>query len=320
MIKYIYMVLIICTVHVCGHNFPQEVLMRYPHGMPLITQSFAASMQYTKYKWIIERENTYNEVGVSGEWLYQFLQSQWDKYSYKHISNCSHLRIPKIIHQIWIGDGVPEELYDFHKSWQLMHPDWTCYLWTQNNINELPLINRQYIDRAENPAEKSDILRYELLYIYGGVYIDMDCEPLAPLDLLHYAYDFYVGICPLDTGLVQIGSAIIGATPHHPIMKACIDEIPKNYNNPLLKNNITGKTGPILLTKKFIEHAEKTGLKDCAFPATYFYPMGAVENYYAPDIWQSWGAFSVHHWAKTWNKPECRRARFKNIQSWGKLL
>lgn len=301
-------------------DFPVEVQTRYNNAIPLVNVSFDVSMRQKNYAWIIARTNTQDEVGVPGDWLYNFLKRQWEQLGYHALTDCSTLRIPKIIHQIWIGDGVPEELKPFQTLWQLLHPDWEYHLWTQHNITELPLANRQFFDAAQNPAEKADLLRLELLYLFGGVYIDMDFEPLAPIDLLNYCYDFFIGIDPLDCGMVQLGSGIIGAIPKHPIIKACIDGIPENYANPALKNCITRKTGPVHITQQFIIHGCKNGLRDCALPASYLYPMGATEDYYAPEQWVNNGGLCVHHWAKTWNKPEYRRARFRNIKSWGQLL
>ena len=315
--------IIFCTATLFGitpTDFPALVQERYHGNMPLVNISFDTSMRQEKYAWIITRTNTQDEVGVPGEWLYNFFKKQWSSYTYDALTDCNTLRVPKIIHQIWFGDDVPAELKPFQKLWQLLHPDWEYHLWTQDNIDQLPLTNRRFIDAAQNPAEKADLLRLELLYLFGGVYIDMDFEPLAPIDLLNYCYDFYIGIDPLDCGMVQLGSGIIGAIPQHPLIKACLDGIPANYANPALVNCITRKTGPVHITQQFILHAGKHGLRDCALPASYLYPMGATEDYYAPEQWVAHGGLCVHHWAKTWNKPHYRRARFRNVKSWGTLL
>ena len=65
---------------------------------------------------------------------------------------------------------------------------------------------------------KSDIARYEIIYRYGGVYIDTDFECLRPLDFLHYIYDFYTGIQPLDSAYLQLGIGILAAAPAHPYL------------------------------------------------------------------------------------------------------
>ncbi len=48
----------------------------------------------------------------------------------------------------------------------------------------------------ENLGAKSDLLRYELLYQFGGVYIDIDVVLLQPLDILNHTYEFYTGLMP----------------------------------------------------------------------------------------------------------------------------
>lgn len=39
-----------------------------------------------------------------------------------------------------------------------------------------------HIDNLQKYCHKSDLLRYCLLYIYGGVYIDIDMKPIIPFD------------------------------------------------------------------------------------------------------------------------------------------
>lgn len=94
--------------------------------------------------------------------------------------------VPKKIHQIWIGQKpLPEATKEYQKTFAKHHPDWEYRLWTDKDIENLELINKELYDKAPNPGEKSDILRLELLYKFGGVYLDTDCELVQPLDELH---------------------------------------------------------------------------------------------------------------------------------------
>ena len=196
---------------------------------------FNSSMKRTKFEHLVTREKTKQLVGISGIDLMDFFEQQYQSTNFRKMVPSSTLRIPKIIHQIWIGDSVPEELRAFQESWKLFHSDWEYRLWTQDDIPYLDLYNADLIEQAQNPAEKADLLRYELLYRFGGVYIDMDEECLQPFDVLHYMYDFYIGIQPLDTGIVQLGIGVIGSCPGHPMLKACIESIANNYKNEKLK-------------------------------------------------------------------------------------
>ena len=59
------------------------------------------------------------------------------------------------------------------------HPDWEYKLWTDETVKEITLINQELFDKAKNYGEKSDILKWELVYRFGGVYIDTDMEALT---------------------------------------------------------------------------------------------------------------------------------------------
>lgn len=90
------------------------------------------------------------------------------------------LEIPKTIHQIWLGDQSikPQKLID---SWPKLNPSWEHKLWTEDNLpDDLKLKNK--MDLISNYATKSILLRWELLYKYGGVYFDTDTKALLPLD------------------------------------------------------------------------------------------------------------------------------------------
>lgn len=39
-------------------------------------------------------------------------------------------KIPKIIHQIWLGSPLPQKFKKLQASWIKMHPEWTYILWT----------------------------------------------------------------------------------------------------------------------------------------------------------------------------------------------
>lgn len=301
-------------------DFPYHVRRAYPNEVPWHYVDFDESMQSADFSHIIHREKTEQLVGIAGPLLLDFFKKQYDQVNFLRVFPEPAARIPKIIHQIWIGDKVPQELLRFQESWQRYHPDWEYKLWTQHDIPYLNLYNKKLIEEATNPAELSDLLRYEILYQYGGVYIDMDFECLQPLDVLHHAYDFYIGIQPLDTGLVQLGIGIIGAKPGHPLLKKCIESLEENYNNENLKNTLTAKTGPIHVTKIFKKYAEITGMRDVALPAHYFYPLGSTRVTLKKEMWMQQGSFGIHHWAKTWNKPRYRRPEFQSIQGWGTLL
>jgi mannosyltransferase OCH1-like enzyme len=238
----------------------------------------------------------------SFEKLYTVCKNQYNTYHPANTKPSNKLRIPKKLHQIWLGGNgkLPYEYKEFQKSWQKHHPDWEYKLWTEKDLATFPFKNRDLFDASVNYGEKSDIWRYEILEKEGGLYIDTDYECLAPLDVFHYTYDFYTGIQPMDTNMVQLGIGLIGARPGHPLLKLAI----LNLRHTQDTEQIIAKTGPVFFTRIYYNAVATTGMRDVAFPASYFYPKGYEQRTLNATHWIKPESFAVHHWAGSWLKKE----------------
>lgn len=203
------------------------------------------------------------------------------------------------IHQIWLGSEVPEKYKVWRESWQQHHPTWEYRLWTDEDLANFPLYNRDLYEAETNYGARSDIARYEILYQCGGLYVDIDGECLAPFDILHHCYEFYIGIQPLDTNFFQLGIGIIGATKHHPLLKYVIEHLRENAH----VSQIIAKTGPLYFTQVFCNIAHNFS-RCVALPASYFYPRGYNQTYEDRPLWVRPESFAVHHWGGSWLKPE----------------
>ena len=72
--------------------------------------------------------------------------------------------IPKILHQIWIGNKpMPEKYLKYQESWKRFNPDWKFVLWNNENIKELKFFSQRAYDNCINWAEKADYLRIVIL-------------------------------------------------------------------------------------------------------------------------------------------------------------
>lgn len=258
-------------------------------------------------------DTTENIVGIDGYVLYNFFKNMYEKNNFSVVLPGAELKIPKIIHQIWLGSPVPESFKSLQQSWIEHHLDrgWSYKIWTDEDVAQMHLYNQEFYDATDNYGVKSDILRWEIIYKYGGVYVDMDYECLRALDDFHYAYDFYTALQPLDTFFVQLGAALFGSCPGHPILKHCIETIADDWH---LKG-APKKTGPVHFTKSFFACAEQDGTRDIAFPALYFYPLGSQETEANRRGWVQQGAFAVHWWAKSWMPKNYRPVMFKDINN-----
>ncbi len=82
-------------------------------------------------------------------------------------------KIPKILHQTWKNNTVPEMWAESPKSWIKYHPDWIYVLWTDDDIFEfISVRHKKYLQMFKNfeySIQKADAIRYFILYDYGGV-------------------------------------------------------------------------------------------------------------------------------------------------------
>ena len=293
--------------------YPTEILRAYSHIEPWIYVDFDESMKTARYPRAITA--TMSLVGVDGMVLLNFFRNLFEKNNLSRIVPAREVKIPKIIHQIWLGSPVPPVLERYMNTWIKYHVgrEWQYKLWTEEDIAQFRLYNQKFYDASDNYGVKSDIARWEILYSMGGVYVDTDFECFRPLDILHYTYDFYIALQPLDSLFVQLGIGLVGTVPGHPIIKHCIETIKDDWQ----KKGAPKKTGPVHFTRSFYQMADREGYKDIAFPASYFYPLGCQKNTDRIDIeaWEKRGAFGVHWWGKTWMPKPFRPSAFQSIKN-----
>lgn len=275
-------------------------------------QSFEESMSLVKYPQVIPQ--TQHVLGYNGMAFYMLGKKLYDQFNPSVLPPQKEIIIPKIIHQIWIGGSVPPVFEKYMNSWKEKHADrgWQYILWTDETVKSLfPLHNQAFYDQSESMGVKSDLLKWEIIYRFGGVYVDTDFECLRPLDMLHYTYDFYTAYQPLDTFFVQLGAALFAAYPGHPILKHCIETIKDDWH----EKGAPKKSGPVHFSKSFAVTAGNNGSRDIAFPPFYMYPLGSFDREIKRDEWIKQGAYAVHHWAKSWMPVESRRTEFRTFDN-----
>ena len=286
----------------------EQTALAYRGIDPWIFVDFDTSQKTSQYEKAIAV--TRQVVGVQGQLFLDLCRKLFNKYNPSVFADSSSAKIPKKIHQIWLGGQVPECFLAYMESWKRYHPDWEYYLWTDKEAESFAFYNQEYYDSIDNYGVKSDLLKWEIIYRHGGVYIDTDYECLKPLDGLDH-YDFYTALQPLDSQFVQLGAALFAAVPGHPILKQCIETVKDDWHH----NGAPQKTGPVHFTRSFYATAGRRGRADIAFPAGYFYPQGVTDRGLNYEQWLEQGAYAIHHWAKSWMPAKFRKQEFKKIDN-----
>jgi mannosyltransferase OCH1-like enzyme len=246
--------------------------------------------------------------------LFQTLfEKQWNRSS-------RGLRIPKKLHFIWLGSNAfPVSSIANVDSWAKLHPDWEIYLWADwrrippHARMQLRLVHdfsfaklKECYEKTNNLGEKADILRYEILYREGGVYVDHDVKCLKPFATFNETYDFYCGLdLPAQTPLsstVHCTNSLIGTKPGHPILQNCLDMIDAQWLS--LEHAFLGQSKDATIMRiahrtffafdaAVREYVTKGEEHNIVFPTCYF---NAPREEFALYAW--------HQYAGTWFAPE----------------
>ena len=132
--------------------------------------------------------------------------------------------IPKIIHYCWVGNAPkPKSVLYCIESWKKFCPDYEIREWNESNYD---FTKNKYMKQAYEAKKWGfvpDYARLDIIYEYGGIYLDTDVEIIRSFDEL-LDQEAFMGF--EETGektyYVNCGQGF-GAVPHHEIIKKARD-------------------------------------------------------------------------------------------------
>jgi mannosyltransferase OCH1-like enzyme len=201
---------------------------------------------------------------------------------------------------MWIGPKLPP--LKMMKTWKDKHPQYEYIFW---NETELQNQNMSFccLDKINDIREicgKVDIMRWEILYKYGGIFIDADSICIEPIDELITEIERENGeSCGFASyenencrnGLVANGT--MGFSKNHPL---CGDIIEYILNSPTINDEIAQyrawfSVGPSLLTR-FLQTGKYPDI--VIYPSYYFLPCHFTGDTYSGHrkvyACQEWGS------------------------------
>lgn len=95
----------------------------------------------------------------------------------------SNMNVPKVIHYCWFGrNPKPQVIKNCIASWKKYCPGYEIKEWNETNYN----INKNEYTKKAYASKKyaflTDYVRLDLLYTYGGIYMDTDVKLIKPID------------------------------------------------------------------------------------------------------------------------------------------
>jgi len=207
------------------------------------------------------------------------------------------VRIPKLIHLIWIGDQSKRPSR-WMETWKEQNPSYEVKIWGNDEVRaEKWMLGEQIIgwsNREMNGA--ADVLRWEILYKYGGLAFDADSICIRPLeDWLLEPSCFAAWENEITRpGLIATGA--MGFPPQHPLIGTIINDIRADPN--LYGGMAWQKVGPLRLTETVRKHKY---INITIYPSHYFFPrhLTGLEytgsgHIFAKQYWSS----THHGWGK----------------------
>ena len=200
--------------------------------------------------------------------------------------------IPKIIHQLWIGPKpAPTKFMD---TWKEKNPDFEYIRWSEEELVKRNMVIecKNRVNEMEEINGKADIIRWEILYKYGGVFVDADSICIEPIDDVLMTKKCFAGWEQEELRPDLIATGTMGFPPKHPLVRHAIDHIKQNcVSVAVTKKRAWITVGPMLLTNLY-----NTGFyKDLTiFPSYSFLPIhctGKEYNGYGKIYaYQEWGS------------------------------
>lgn len=184
------------------------------------------------------------------------------------------MAIPQIIHQVWEGkdEPLPPFLKELGQTWKECHPDWSYIQWDGKKISTFMQQHPAYLNIYKNypyNVQRWDLIRYLILFEYGGIYADFDYECIEPLDGLLNGQSCCLALDPEEHAQIFdkeyiITNALMAIEAKHPFMKQVLDHLLQNSSEDDKAdkfNYVLNTTGPYMLTRMYEAYPAKNTIR-----------------------------------------------------------
>jgi len=169
------------------------------------------------------------------------------------MKNIYHCVIPPNLFQTWHTKNLPPLMSNAVSNLRKNNPRFNYQLYDDNDCREFIKNNfaeniLNAYDRLIPGAYKADLWRYCVLFIKGGIYLDIKYTPINNFKFINLTEtEHWV----LDADKNGIYNALIVCKPNNPILLGAINKIVENVKNKFYGNSSLEPTGPNLLSSFF---------------------------------------------------------------------
>jgi mannosyltransferase OCH1-like enzyme len=161
------------------------------------------------------------------------------------------MNFPKNIFQTWKNSVVPDNWKDAQQSVIEKNPNWKYTLLTDTD-NDI-IVKQHFLDfyrtfvSFKYPIQRADAIRYCVLYLYGGIYLDLDYVSLKSFDSLSLATE--VGLIK-SSNVDTFTNSFLCSQPKSYFWILCIQKMTTKlpfYLNIFKHTTIMNSTGPLMI-------------------------------------------------------------------------
>lgn len=241
------------------------------------------------------------------------IDEEYPEQSFDCITN-SAPKIDKVIHYCWFGKTeIPKHLQKCIDSWKRYCPDYEIIRWDESNYD---ITKNKYMKDAYDTGKWGfvpDFARLDIIYKYGGFYLDTDVELIKSLDALR-GNDMYCGFESAHKVALGLG---FGAIKEHRIVKKMLDQ----YDNLVFDNeNLIASPcyqTDVLCTEGVQANNTFQKMEDfVVYPSEVLAPVGSYRL--GSGITQN--TVSIHHFDASWveNKLELKKKQEETLDQYYK--
>lgn len=225
-------------------------------------------------------------------------------------------QIPKTIHYFWFSGKKKTSLAEeCLKSWKQICPDYEMVEWNTGNYDVTANAYMYQAFQVQNWAYVSDYARLDVVYRYGGIYLDLDVRLLKNLDFL-LKHEMFIGFGPLR----DIEAAAFGAKQGCTVIKDMMNIYESRIFEPNTSTNLLN-VQPVYLDTFFSErgflingrYQERKGV--ALYPRELFSPM----DWFTGETGTLEKSAGIHYCAGGWHSKKQRENRIRKRNGYRRL-
>lgn len=231
-----------------------------------------------------------------------------EKKKEKKMPSENRYQIPRVIHYFWFGGGEKSEsVKKCIESWKDKCPDFGIKEWNESNYD---IYKNAFMENAYTQkmwAFVTDFARLDVLFQYGGIYLDTDVEVLKDLSPL-CKYRAFMGFENDESVADGLG---FGFVPGHHIVREMMDYYLEDQGEEGGNGQKEFIESPRLRTEVLVRHGLKQdgtrqSVEDVEIlPSDYLCPLDSATG--RLNITEN--TYSIHHFDASWHGEGAKRAQ-----------